>query len=91
MVEVVFIYRGQNSIIQCNLNDKMKDIIKRFEMKLGKDINSLYFIYGGKKLEEELTLEKNINKDDIKLKKINIIVNDIDKEDEEEMTKNQKK
>jgi len=90
MFEVVFLYRGQNSIIQCNLNDKMKDIIKRFEMKLGKDINSLYFIYGGKKLEEELTLEENINKDDIKLNKINIIVNDIDKEEEEEINKKSK-
>ena len=61
----------------------MKDIFIKYGIKLGKDINSLYFIYGGKKLKEELTLEENINKDDIKLKKINIIVNDIDKEEEE--------
>ena len=85
MFEVAFLYNGENTIIQCNLNDKMKDILKRFEIKLGKDINSLYFLYGGKKLEEELTLEENINKDDIKLNKINIIVNDIDKEEEEEI------
>ena len=31
----------------------MKDIIKRFEIKIGKDINSLYFLYGAKKFEEE--------------------------------------
>ena len=24
----------------------MKDTIKRFEMKIGKDINSLYFLFG---------------------------------------------
>jgi len=68
----------------------MKDTIKRFEMKIGKDINSLYFLFGDKKFEEELTLRENINKDDIKLKKINIKVNDVDKEEEEEMNKKSK-
>jgi len=85
MFEVTFLYNGENIIIQCNLNDKMKDILKRFEIKLEKDINSLYFLYEGKKLEEELTLEENINKDDMKLNKINIIVNDIDKKEEKEI------
>jgi len=69
----------------------MKDTIKRFEMKIGKDINSLYFLFGDKKFEEELTLRENINKDDIKLKKINLIINDADKEEEKEIIKNQKK
>jgi len=90
MYEIAFYYNGKNTIIQCNLNDKMKDIFKRFEIKLGKNINSLYFLYGGKQLKEELLLEENINEDDIKLKKINIIVNDIDKEEEEEEEINKK-
>ena len=59
-------------------------------MKLGKDINLLYFLYGAKKLEEELTLEETTNKDDIKLKKINIKVNDVDKEVEEVINKKSK-
>ena len=82
MFEVLFYYNGKNTTIQCNLNDKMKNIFLRFGIKVEVDINSLFFLYGGKKLKEELTLEENINKDDIKLKKINIIVNDIDKEEE---------
>jgi len=41
-------------------------------------------------LEEELTLRENIIKDDIKLKKINLIINDVDKEEEEEMNKKSK-
>ena len=85
MFEVEFFYNGKNTIIQCNLNDKMKDILLKFENKLEKDINSLYFLYGASKLKEELTLEENINKDDMKLQKINIIVNDIDKEEEKEI------
>ena len=42
-------------------------------------------------MEEELTLRENIIKDDIKLKKINLIINDADKEEEKEIIKNQKK
>ena len=47
MFEVGFYSNGKNIIIQCNLNDIMKDIFKRFGMKLEKDISSLYFLYGG--------------------------------------------
>ena len=83
MFEAIFDYKGIDTKIQCNLNDKMKDIFKRFEMKLEKDVSLLHFLYGGNKLKEELTLEENMKKEDIKLKKINIIVNDIDKEEEE--------
>ena len=82
MFEVAFNYNGINTIIQCNLNDKMKDILIKFGMKIGININSLYFLYRDKKLEEELTLEENINDDDIQLNKINIIVG---KEDEKEI------
>ena len=90
MFEVEFYYNGKNTIIQCNINDKMKDIFIKYGIKLEKDINSLYFLYGGKQLKEELTLEENINKEDMKLNKINIIVNDIDKEEEKEINKKSK-
>ena len=81
MFEVLFDYNGKNTMIQCNLNDKMKDIFIKFGIKVEEDINSLYFLYGGKKLEEELTLEENINKEDKELNKIKIIVNEINKEE----------
>ena len=90
MFEVGFNYNGGNTTIQCNIIDKMEDIFNKFGMKLGKDINSLYFLYGAKQLEKELTLEENINKDDIKLKKINIIVKDINKEEEKLINKKSK-
>ena len=82
MFEVAFNYNGVNTIIQCNLNDKMKEIFIKFGMKIEIDINSLYFLYEGKKLKEELTLEENINEEDKQLKKINIIVG---KEEEKEL------
>ena len=40
MVEVLFIYEGQKIIIQCNIEDKMKDIINKFENKIKKEENN---------------------------------------------------
>jgi len=37
MVEVIFNYDGIETIIQCNKDEKMKDIIKRFLIKIGKN------------------------------------------------------
>jgi len=39
MVEAIFDYKGVNTTIQCNLNDKMKDIFTKFGVKFKKDIN----------------------------------------------------
>ncbi len=47
MVEVTFSYDGINTIIQCNSNEKMKDIIQKFLIKIGKNENenNLLYIY----------------------------------------------
>ena len=54
MAEVIFNYEGANSIIQCNVNDKMKDIIDKFLIKINKKedfyskkikIKFLYYFY----------------------------------------------
>ena len=34
MAEIIFIYEGINTIIQCENNDKMKDIIDKFLIKI---------------------------------------------------------
>jgi len=47
MKEVEFIYEDKKIIIQCNENDKIKDICKRFASKLNLEMNSLFFICGG--------------------------------------------
>ena len=71
MVEILFIYKGEQIIIQCNIEDKIKDIIKIFKNKIIED-NNLYYIYQGDKINEELKLNQII-KDDNK-NRINIIV-----------------
>ena len=46
MVEVEFAYNGINTTIQCNLNEKMKEICKRFKDKIGLN-NNIYYSYNG--------------------------------------------
>ena len=44
MAEAIFNYEGINTTIQCEINEKMKDIIDRFLIKLGKK-KIIYIIY----------------------------------------------
>ena len=69
MAEIVFIYDGQNIIVQCNINQKMKDICINLSNKINTDINSLTFLYGG----GILNLEKKLN-EITKENKITILV-----------------
>ena len=60
MTEVIFYYNGITIEIQCNSNDKMKDICERFCTKSNMDINSGCFLYNGDKIKGELTLEESL-------------------------------
>jgi len=77
MVEVIFKYEGINTIIQCNINDKMKDIINIFLIKIGKNENdnNLLYIYNGNIINYNLTFIEQANEIDRKRNKMNIIVN----------------
>ena len=77
MSKAIFNYDGTTTHIQCKPNETMKDICNSFCKKANIDINSIYFLYGGDKLKEELTFEENLNNDDKKRNEMNIIVNKI--------------
>ena len=64
MAKVLFNYKGVETEIQCNINDKIKDIFKRYETKIGKDISKLFFIYNGNKINDNLNLNEIINEED---------------------------
>ena len=85
MVEVIFNYEGINTVIQCNREDKMKDIIKRFLIKIGKNENdnNLLYLYDAKIVNNELTIIQIANELDKKRKKMNIIVKSNDDNNEE--------
>ena len=72
MAEAIFNYNGVNTVIQCNLEEKMKDIMNKFSNKIHKDLNSLNFLYGGEKLKEDLKFKDLIRNSNNN--KINILV-----------------
>ena len=74
MAKVEFNFRGITTTIPCSENDIMKDICKRFAIKVEIDINNVYFLYHGKKLNFELTFEQTISSYDKNLNKMKILV-----------------
>ena len=88
MVEIEFNYNQTKIIIQCNLNDKMKDIFHKLYTKLDNKQDEFYFLYNDSQIEEELTLKEIINSEDNQKNKVQILVNDIiDESDENECLK----
>ena len=74
MTEVAFTYEGVEYIIQCKQADKMRDIIDKLLIKINKNIEDLYFLYNGNKINYELTFLKQANDLDRNRNKMNIIV-----------------
>ena len=69
-------YNEIKTEIQCNLNDKMIDVYKKYEIKIGKDISKLYFIYNGKIINDNKILYEIINEEDKRRNIMNILVNE---------------
>ena len=78
MTEVIFLFEGKNILIQCNKNEKLKDIINKFIIKTQVDNNSVYYLYKGNRINEELEIEK-LNEEE-NINNIKIIVNKINQE-----------
>ena len=76
MTEVEFDYNGLKTIIQCNLTDIISIIINKFLIKCDKKEDNVCFLYNGQLLNKNITLNEIANNDDIKRKKMNIIVYD---------------
>ena len=74
--KVTFIYDQNNMTIQCKKTDKMKEICERYSTKLGIGLKLLTFLYGGKQLDLELTLNETNPSDDET--KILVMKNELD-------------
>ena len=73
-VKIIFEYNGIKTTIQCNKNEKIRNIMKKYEKKVEIDINKVYLLYNGNKVNEELSFEELANKEDKKSNMINIII-----------------
>ena len=80
-VSFKFVLNGISSQIQAKRNDNMKEIFKKYCIKIGKDIKTLLFLYQGKKINEELKVKDidNINENIVILVNENILDNEIEK------------
>ena len=75
MAEVKFTYEGNNTDVQCDINDKIKDIINNFLIKIEKKENiNFYYLYNGSQVNKELTFYEQANQIDKNRKKLNILV-----------------
>ena len=79
--KVEFIYKSQNIDIYCSKNEKMKDIIIKFCTKARVEKNSIYCLYSGKVLDENIQLE-NLIKNKKENEKISILVYDNEEQEE---------
>ena len=84
MAEVIFNYEGINTRVQCNINDKMKDIIDKFLIKIKKkdDHNELVYLYNGNQINNELIFNEQSNDLDKNRKKMNVLVTKNDNNNE---------
>ena len=64
-------------IIQCLKTDKMLDICKKFSTKSNLELNNLYFLYGGSKINLNKTFQETANSIDNGRNQMNILALDI--------------
>ena len=55
---VAFTFEGIKAKIQCSTNDLMKDICQKYANKIGRNVNSLIFLYGGNNLNFQLSFKE---------------------------------
>ena len=81
MAQVNFNYKGTKTVIQCQKDEKMKDIFKRLLTKTNTDINNVYFLYGGNSnINYDLKFSEIANDNDNLENSMTIIVNEKDSE-----------
>ena len=77
MLKIIFNYKGKEVTIQSSLDKLMKDIFQAFSLKSEiDDINKIYFIYNGNKINEEINCNILINEEDRNRNIMNILVYD---------------
>ena len=69
MFEIEFNYNEIKTLSYADINDKMKDIGRKFNEKINKEINISNFIYDKKHIKEEFTFMEQANELDKKRKK----------------------
>ena len=75
-INITFTYIGNKIILQCKGEDKIENVIKKLSMKIEIDIDKIYLLYNGGKINLEMKVEDIINNQDKNNKQMNIIIYD---------------
>ena len=73
-VNAIFTLDGLNLTIKCTTEDKMKNICENYSNKINKNMNSLIFLYGGNKVNFDLSFEEQVNSIDRSINEMKILV-----------------
>ena len=73
MAKVNFTYNALKTVIQCLKDEKMSYICNKYASKIETNINSLYFLYNGNKVNLELTFNEQANSLDNERNEMNIL------------------
>ena len=89
MVEIEFNYNQKITAIQANLGDIFITAINKFLQKSSLELNSVYFLANGDQITNpQNTVESFMNSEDKKNKKMAILVNKIEKDDNDKSQTN---
>ena len=79
MFKIIFDYEGNSVTILSKLDDKIQKSIDSLLNKINLDINELYFLYNGERINTELTLSQIANNIDKERNEMNILVENLTK------------
>ena len=79
MFKIIFDYEGSSITIFSKLDDKIQKSIDSLLNKINLDINELYFLYNGERINTELTLSQIANNIDKERNEMNILVENLTK------------
>ena len=65
MSEVKILYNGYETIIQYQSNEKLKDIFKRFKIKIKEENKELVYLYNSEKIKDENMIISKLTKEKI--------------------------
>ena len=65
MAEVKITYNGCETIIQCQSNEKLKEIFKRFKIKINAENKELVYLFNGEIIKDENIIISNLSSEKI--------------------------
>ena len=79
--KIIFTLDGVNLTIQCTPDDKIKDICQKYATKVGSNINSLTFLYGGNQMNMEKKFKEQASSFDQNRNEMSVLVERIECDD----------